>query len=152
WRQRVSELEPSLDNKIMFATCALRYEKPPFPQATQALEALRSLAETNTSYHLASSQLALKLNRLADAEAHLQSAAALEPTNRLHQLNLATLHLQSPDTNVASQARRKLIELVSDPDAGLPALRSLTADCLVRRDLANAENYARQLQARPEAN
>src|SRR5207245_2194262 len=95
WRRRVSELEPSLGNRILFAACALRYEKPPFPIAAQALEDMRPSAETNTGYHLVASQLALKLNRLGEAETHLQSAARLEPTNRLYQLNLATLRLQS---------------------------------------------------------
>ena len=71
WRRRVSELELSLENKVLFAACALRYEKPPFPIAAQALEEMRPVAETSTSYHLVASQLALKLSRLTDAESHL---------------------------------------------------------------------------------
>ena len=151
WRRRVCELEPSLDNKILFASCALRYEKAPFPIAAQALEAAHPLAETNTAYHLVASQLALKLNCLPDAETHLESAARLEPTNRLYQLNLATLRLQSTDTNAAAGARRELAALASDPGLALPALRSLTADGVARRDVPAAEDYSRRLQAHPQA-
>jgi len=151
WRRRVSELELSLENKVLFAACALRYEKPPFPIAAQALEEMRPAAETSTSYHLVASQLALKLSRLTDAESPLESAARLEPTNRLHQLNLATIRLQSADTNIAAGARRALAALASDPGLAFPALCSLTADGLAHRDFAAAEDNSRQLQARPEA-
>lgn len=151
WRRRVCELEPSLENKIIFAACALRYEKPPFPLSLQTLEALHPLAETNTAYHLVASQLALRLNHLPDAESHLESAVRLDPTNRLHQLNLATVRLQSVDTNVAVRARRELAALATDPALALPALRSLTADGLARHDVAAADDSSRQLQAQREA-
>src|SRR5207245_6700324 len=71
WRRRVCEIEPSLESKVLLAACALRYEKPPFAIAAQALEESRPRGETNTAYHLVASQLALRLNRLADAETHL---------------------------------------------------------------------------------
>jgi hypothetical protein len=151
WRRRVSELDPGLENRIQFAACALRYEKPPFPIAAQALEEMRSLAESITDYHLVASQLALKLNRLPDAETHLESAARLEPTNRLHQLNLATIRLQSADTNIAAAARGALAALASDPALALPALRSLTADGLARHDWTAAEDCSRRLQTQAEA-
>ena len=151
WRRRVNELSPTIDDRILLAAAALRVERPPFVLAAQTLEAVRPLAEANTAYHLAASHLALRLGRPADAEAHLKAAAALEPTNRLHRLNLATLRLRSPDTNAASRARQELAALVTDPLLGQMALRSLVADSLVRRDLGAAELYSRQLQAQPQA-
>ena len=151
WRRRVSELEPNLENKIILAACALRYEKPPFLIADSTLQSIAAQGETNTGYHLVASQLALKLNRLADAEAHLKAAARLDPTNHLHQLNLATVRLQSADTNIAEGARRDLASLTSEPTLGLPALRSLTADSITRHQLPEAEDYSRRLAAHAEA-
>ncbi len=151
WRKRVLELAPTLDNKIFFAATALRVERPPFPLTAQTLAEVQSQAASNTAYHLVASQLALKLNRVADAEAHLEAAAALEPTNRLHRLNLATLRLQSADTNVAAAARGELASLTGDPLLGLPALRSLITYGVLRKEYGAAENFCVQLLARPQA-
>lgn len=151
WRKRVMELEPIIDNKIMFAACALRYEQPPFPVVEKMLEEIGPSGETNTAYHLVASQLAIKLNRMADVESHLRAAVRLDPTNRQHQLNLATVELQSRDANTAAMGRSKLVALVPDPVHGATALRSLTADCLNRRDLAGAQDYSSRLQALPQA-
>ena len=149
WRRRVYELEPTLDNKIKFAACALRYEKPPFPIAAQALREISRAGETNSLYHLVASDLFLKLNRLAEAEKHLNAAAVLEPTNLVYQLNRATIRLQSQDTNTAAVARRELAALGADATVGAPALRSLAADAVLRRQNDEAQSYARQLLALP---
>jgi len=145
WRRRVAELAPTLDNKILLAATALRVEKTPFPITTQTLDEIRPAGGTNTAYHLVASQLALRLNHLADAETHLQAAARLEPTNRLHQLNLATLRLQSKNPDPAAAARQELTALTSDPALDQYALRSLVADSLMRRQWADAETFSRQL-------
>jgi predicted Zn-dependent protease len=147
WRRRIAELEPTLDNKIIFAACALRHEKPPFPIATQALEEIRAPGQTNTAYHLVESQLALKLNRLPEAESHLQTALTLDPTNRFHRLNLATVRLQSTNAAVAVAARAELAKLANDADLGRPALRSLIADALTRKDTGAARDYSTRLQS-----
>ena len=149
--QRVVELSPTMDNKIMLAAISLRVEKPPFPIATQMVEDMRVPGETNVAYQLMASQLAIKLNRATEATAHLQIAARLEPTNRLHQLNLATLRLRSEDAAVASAARAELTALVPDPAVGEQALRSLTAEALVARRPTEALEFSRQLLARPQA-
>jgi len=149
--QRVVEVAPTLENKIMLAAIGLRVEKPPFPITAQTLEELRSPGETNTAYQLVASQLAIKLNRVAEAVAHLEVAARLQPTNRLHQLNLATLRLQSRDPAVAETARRELAALVSDPTLGEHVLRSLTAEALLQHRADGALGFSQQLLARPQA-
>jgi tetratricopeptide (TPR) repeat protein len=151
WRKRVAELEPSLNNKIMVAACALAYEQKPFTLASQQLESIRDAGETNEAYHLVASQLALKLNRLNEAEAHLESAIRLNPTNRQHQLNASTLRLYSTNREVVLAARRELTEMVGDPTLGIVALRSLTSTCLTLRDLAEASEYSLRLQQHPGA-
>ena len=151
WRRRVAELSPTLDNKILAAACALRFEKPPFPITAQTLEEVGPLAQSNTAYHLVASEMALKLNRLQDAETHLQAAAALQPTNLLHQLNLATLRLRSRDADTVVAARRELASLASDTMLGEHALRALVTDALVRKQFGDAEEFSRRLLALPRA-
>lgn len=151
WRRRVAELSPTVENKMIVAAGALRYEKSPFALTAQLLEEVRPTAETNTAYHLVASQLALKLNRLTEAENHLRAVAALQPTNRMHQLNLATIRLQSAETNTADAARRELAALAEDPVLGEHALRSLIADTLVHRQFAEAQNFSRRLLQQPQA-
>jgi tetratricopeptide (TPR) repeat protein len=75
----------------------------------------------------------------------------LDPTNLLHQLNLATVRLQSADSNIAIGARRDLAGLISDSNLGLPALRSLTADAITRQDAVGATEYGRKLGGHAQA-
>ena len=149
--QRVVELSPTIENRIMLAAISLRVEQPPFPVAAQMVEDLRAPGETNVSYQFVASQLAIKLNRAAEAAAHLEIASRLEPTNRLHQLNLATLRLRSGDPAVASAARGELTALVPDASVGEQALRSLTAEALLAHRPAEALEFSRQLLTRPQA-
>ncbi len=152
WWRRVAELSPTIENRLLLATMAMRFEKLPFPTAIQKLDETRKAgAETNVAYHLVASQLALHLNRIEDAAQHLSTAVKLEPTNRLHQLNLATLRLQQKDSAIAGQARAELSALTTDPKLGEHALRSLAADGLVRKQYAEAEELSRRLLAVPQA-
>lgn len=152
WWRRVVELSPTTANRVLFAATALRVEKPPFPLVTQALEEIKNAGgETNVGYHLVASQAALRLNRMEDAARHLSAAIQLEPTNRLHHLNLATLRLRDPDSPAATQARAELTALVADAALGEHALRSLIADGLVRRRFDDAEARSQQLLALPTA-
>lgn len=146
WWRRVVELSPTPENRVQLAATALRVERPPFSIATQTLDELqKSGGETNVAYHLVASQLAIRLNRAADAATHLAEAVRLEPTNRLHQLNLATLRLRQPDAATAAKAREELTALVSDPMLAEHALRSLVADSLTERRYAEAERLSDQL-------
>jgi tetratricopeptide (TPR) repeat protein len=150
WWRRVWELEPTLQNKLKFASSALRYEKTPFPITDQTLRELAPMGQTSAEYHAVASDLALRLNRMTEANLHLNAAVALEPTNRLYRLNQATLELQSADTNISVAARATLRTLASDPGVGAPALRSLAADAVLRKENGEAESYTRQLLALPQ--
>ena len=152
WWRRMVELSPTMENRLRFAASAMRVEKPPYPIVTQAFDELQKAgAETNTSYHLLMSQFALRQNHLEAATRHLEAAAELEPTNRLHQLNIATLRLRQTDRAVAARAREDLATLTSDPNFGEHALRSLITDSLARKEFADAERLSRQLLALPQA-
>jgi len=147
WRKRIAEIDPSLDNKIMLAATGVRYQSPPFALATQLLAELSATASNSVSFQLVSAQLALKLNRPDVAEAHIAVAAVLEPTNALHQLNLAVLRLQSTNAALAQTARTTLDQLRANHELSPVALRSLVADGVRRGELTAARNYSDQLLA-----
>src|SRR5207249_11751701 len=89
WRRRIAELDSTIENKLMLASTALRTQPPPCALATQTLKELEDSAKNVPAYHALSAELALKLNKVAEAAAHFEEASRLEPTNDLHQLNLA---------------------------------------------------------------
>src|ERR1051325_1979260 len=47
WRRKVAELDPTVDNRLVLASCALRFENPPFPLATKTLEGVAPDAKQN---------------------------------------------------------------------------------------------------------
>jgi hypothetical protein len=71
----------------------------------------------------------------------------LDPTNKIFQLNLAVVQLNSTNPAVTDAARATLKQFQSDKDLGAAALRSLVADRLVQNDSATALNYSEQLLA-----
>ncbi len=142
WRRRVAEMEPTLSNRVVFASCALRYEQPPFPIAAQTLQEIAVGASNDVAFQLVSAQLALKQNRIADGEKHLEQAIRLEPTNALHQINLSVVRLESRDAAVAAVAHAQLEQSQSHPLWGAQALRSLAAHHLSRRQFADAERFS----------
>src|SRR5438132_902106 len=104
WRRRIAELAPTLENKLLLASAALRVQAPPCPLAAQTLEEIAPAGTNVPAYHVVAAELALKLRNIADAESHFEAAGRLDPTNELHQLNLAVLRLQSTNAALAAQA------------------------------------------------
>ena len=145
WRRRMVEAAPTIQNRLMLAAAALRAQGPPYPLATQTLEELKGSAANVAAYHTVSAELDLRLKRTADAAAQFAEAARLEPTNALHQFNLAVLQLQSTNPATASAARATLQGLRTSTSVGAVALRWLVADSLGRNDVVTAEKFSRQL-------
>jgi len=83
-----------------------------------------------------------------EAERQLQEAIKLEPTNAVHQLNLAVIRLDSKDPQVVAAARAQLEALRAHPDYGIAALRSLAAHSLNQKDFATAERLSTEVLAR----
>lgn len=150
-RQQVALLAPTVNNKLLLASAASRFEAPPFRLAMQTLTELRPIAATNVQWHLISSQLAVRRNDVSGAEAEMQAAAKLEPSNRQLQLNLAVIRLEAGGEQ-AAQARKDLVGMSTDPALRDSALRSLTTDSVKNKHFADAKQFSDRLLALPEAN
>ena len=151
WRRRIVEAAPTIENKLLLATSALRAQAPPYPLAAETLEQLKGSATNVAAYHAVSAELALRLKRTAEAATQFEQAGRLEPTNELYQLNLAVLRLQSTNALASSPARATLERLRASTNVGAVALRWLVADSLGRDDLSAAERSSRQLLADPRS-
>lgn len=151
WRRRIVELAPTVQNKLMLASTALRAQGPPYPLATQTLDELKDSAGDVAAYHTVLAELALRLKTPAEAIAQFEQASRLEPSNESHQLNVAVLQLQSTNAGTASAARATLERLSASTNVGAVALRWLVADSLVRDDLSTAARLSTQLLADPRS-
>jgi tetratricopeptide (TPR) repeat protein len=149
WRSRVVELSPTLENRIKLVDSALRYDTPPYPVASKALDEFPEADRKGVTFHLLSARFALQLRQINRAESHLEDAIRLEPTNALHQLNLAAIRLGSTNAAVAQTARQTLEGLRHHTTVGLEALRNLTSERLSRTNLAEARAYSEELLADP---
>ena len=151
WWRRIVEAAPTVQNKLMLASAALRSQGPPYPLAAQTIEELKDSAANIAAYHALSAELALRLKQTADAIAQFEQATRLEPTNELHQLNLAVLQLQSTEAGIPAAARATLERLRASTNVGAVALRWLVAESLGRDDFSTAEQSSRRLLADPRA-
>jgi hypothetical protein len=144
-RQRIVEIEPTLENKLLLASAGLHYQSPPFPLTTRILDELSAPASNLVLFHNLSAELALRMRRIADAQAHLEAAGRLEPTNRLYELNLAVLRLGSTNVATVAAARATLGRFETDVNFGAVALRSLVVDRLAHNDPMAARDYSVRL-------
>jgi predicted Zn-dependent protease len=147
WRRRIVEVAPTIPNKLLLAATALHVQAPPYPLAAQTLDDLKDSAAGVAAYHAVAAEFALRLKKPQEAIAQFEQASRLEPTNELHQLNLAVLRLQSTNASAASAARASLERLRASTNVGIVALRWLVAESLDRNDLPAAERFSRQLLA-----
>ena len=151
WRRRMVELAPTIENRLSLAAAALRTEAPPYSLGSEILTELRATATNRVAYCNLSADLAMKLGKPNEAETWVETARQLQPSNSLHELNLAVLRLGSTNRPDATQARATLMQLRTNTNLAAVALRSLVADSLLRKDLAEAETFSAQLLTQPVA-
>ncbi len=151
WRRRIADAAPTIENKLMLASSALRVQGPPYPLAAQILDELKDSAANVAAYHVVCAELALRLKKLDEAVAQFTQASRIEPTNELNQLNLAVLQLQSTNPATASAAQATLQRLRASTNVGAVALRWLVAENIRRHDLPAAEQFSRQLLSDPRS-
>lgn len=143
-REKVVELEPDvLQNRLDWAAIALRMGD--FTAATKALESVGESDRNNPTFQKASAILATGRGRMSEAEAHFLEAARYEPTNAVVQLNLAIVRLLSTNQAAATQARRDIEQLSTNPAVRPDALRDLASDAMKRQSYADALKFSVEL-------
>src|SRR5713101_5840702 len=69
WRRRIVELAPTIENKLLLASAALREQGPPYPLALQTLEDLNTAGKAVAAFNVMAAELALKLHKLPESRA-----------------------------------------------------------------------------------
>jgi predicted Zn-dependent protease len=151
WLRRIVQNEPTVENRLILASAGLKYQKPPFPLTVQMLDELALTATNSASYQVVAASLAMHTYRLAEAEAHFEAAAKLEPKNELFRMSVAILRMALTNKTEQVQSRAVLEKMRSDESLGLLVLRALVADRLLHKDAATANIYSGQLVANPHA-
>lgn len=146
YRQRIAELAPTVENKLLLASAGLHYQSPPFPLTAQILDEVSGSAQNLVTFQIVAAELDLRLHHFAGAETHLAAAARLQPTNQLFELNLAVVRLSFTNEATVEMARNTLKQFQSSPNLGAVALRSLIADRLAHKDVPAAADYSVRLQ------
>ena len=145
YRRQLAEADPSPENKLKLAEAGLRYQSRPYPLTTQILEELSATTTNLPFYHVVAAEHALAIRQFATAEKQFAAAVALDPTNRLYQLNLAVVGLTSANPATLTAARDRLKSFVTDTNYSAAALRTLIIDRLAHDDAAGARDYSEQL-------
>ena len=151
WLQRLVRDEPTLENKLILASAGLNYQPSPFSLTAGILQELAPTASNRASYQVVAASLAMHNYHLAEAEAHYEAAAGLEPTNELFRLSAAIVRMAATNPADQGESRATLEKLTADDRLGLLVLRALVADRLFHEDAAAASIYSRQLVANGHA-
>jgi hypothetical protein len=145
WYQRIATRQPSIENKLELAAKALRFEQPPYELAAQTLDELAGSAANRVSYYVLAAELSLRLGKGTEAEQSFEAARRLQPTNELHNLNLAMLRLHSTNDSVAREARTTLDGFRTNTAFAALVVRALVAEAISRHDLKAAETLSGEL-------
>jgi len=150
WRHMLVQLEPNvLENHLDLAECALRLQHP--QAAEQALANVSPEGKKTAAYHNLSGRVALALKDFPEAEVHFVQAVELDPKNEQFQLDLALIHLRSPDPKVRSEARSVAERIRADSKSYRDASRALLRDAAENKDWNSALSLAKKLQSAPDA-
>src|SRR5438094_5638225 len=149
WREQIARLLPKdPDSQLNFASAALRFGK--LDLAREALDRVSPTDRDRATYHVVAGWLARAEGNVAGQEEQFAAAVKKEPNNDLYQFNLAALRIHSSDPAKSAQARDTLQRLSRVAPYRSGTLRALLNDAVERNDLAEADNFAQQLQMSPE--
>ena len=148
-RKRVAQLAPGqMERRYELVRTALRFDDE--QAAREAIEDLPPEERTSPSYRRATAALALAAGRTERAEAILTNISGLPAEDVTARLERAFVLLRKAGAAEVEAARRELLESATREDMRALALRELTMDAGRRRDLAKAEEFARQLTEVPK--
>ncbi len=150
WHRRLMELNPdSAEDAFAWAGAAVRLG--PAGSAEQALAAVPAQERGTARFYALQGTAALQAGKITGAERAFAEALRLEPGTELHQYNLATLRLQSPDGAQRDASRQSLEELARGGSMQTVARRSLVTFHLNKGDMQAAFAHSDPLQRSPDA-
>ena len=150
WSQRIVDLEPGvLQNRLDLAKAA--FVNGDLPRANKSLAGVDEAGRKTSAYHEMAALLAAAESQFGLSEAHYAAAAKMDPENKRLQLNLAVLHLQADNQDLASQAHQQLEKLSTDEKFRIDALRVLTAAAVHTNNFTAGLAYSTRLVADPLA-
>lgn len=144
WRRTVTDLEPSLANRLAWARTCVRFGEAVVGE--QALADVNEAEKKSAAYLHMTGCVAEALNQADKAETSFAEAVRLEPGNEQYQLDLATVRLLAGDT----EARVTLERLEENPTLGRSARRALCQDAIKKGDAPTALQIAWHLQKAPD--
>ena len=146
WRAQLDILQPGdAENVLARAGAALKTSGA--EAAEQILKGLDPAARNSAAYHSVAAEIAVEKRDPASAESHWAEASRLEPEEKRHRLNLASVRLESKTPAVRETALEALREMRERPATSIEALRLLLADALRRREAPEAREIADALVA-----
>src|SRR6266566_3801780 len=149
WRAQIARLLPKdSDSQLNLASAALRFGQ--IDLARKALNDVPPNYRGSAAFHVVAGWLARAEGNLAEQEEQFAAAVNKEPNNDLYQFNLAALRIHSTDAEKSAKARDTLQRLSKVTPYRTGTLRALLNDAVDRNDLAEADNFAQQLQMSPE--
>ncbi len=146
WWARLDTLQPhDTENTLARARGALRAGEAGV--AEELLGTLDATARQSAGFHSVAAAIAMERKNPADAEAHWAEAARLDPQEKQHRLNLASLRMESRNKEVREKALEALQEMRGNPATAIEALRLLLGDAIRRREPVRARELADALVA-----
>jgi Flp pilus assembly protein TadD len=150
WRVEVVKLLPdSIDDAIALAKAALRFGD--VATAERALEKFEGKGASNAQFQEAKGEIAVARKDLAAAQAQFKEALRLDPDNKIFQLNLAIVQLQSDSADEKERANQVLQRFMEEPKLRKTAARALRDFAFQRKDGRGAFEIAKRLANFPDA-
>jgi tetratricopeptide (TPR) repeat protein len=150
WRAEVVKLLPdSLDDAIALAKAALRFGD--IPRAKRAIEKMEAKGARVAEFQEVKGEIALAQKDTAAAQAQFTEALRLDPDNKIFQLNLAIVQLQSKSADEKAKASQILQRFMEEPKLRKAAARALRDFALQSKDGRTAFEITQKLAGFPEA-
>ena len=146
WREWLDTLQPG-DAENVLARAGAALKTGGAEAAEQILVSLDPAARNSAAYHSVAAAIAMGKRDMASAETHWAEASRLEPEEKRHRLNLASVRLESKTPGVRETALETLQEMRGKPAASIETLRLLLADAIRQREATVARATADALVA-----
>ena len=149
WYAQIVSQNPSLDNRLAMARCALRLGNR--EAATSVLNEVPADQRNNAAYYKCAGALAWTFKEPALAASCFEKALGFAPNDIAIRYDLASIQIHANDTNIVREARQSLAMCRTNGAVRPEALRLLVWDSERQGALKEAAIYAEELLKEPKA-